>query len=247
MDKSVVAQLQNEYGEIYWIKVGDKEIAYRALTIQEKKQIDSFADSSADIEDMYVQEAVVYPRNFDIDSIKAGHVSALATAIANVSGEDIDFVLNTLDKFRQEAEEDVLISIKAIIIAAMPALSEEYLDSLTIRELLLKLVLSEQILTVNQTVNGITKPGFQLYITRAEEIEEEQPKPQKAKIPVNVDKETLLRRIASEDRETVNTALTPQVDRQALEALDEELLVKAAGYVDSEDPIARKLRQAMGG
>ena len=246
MEPYVLAQLQNEYGDIYIAEIGGKEIAYRALTLKEMGVFQTIADSAADLEDIYVQNAVVYPQDFDIDRMKAGHVSQLAEAIAAVSGLDVDFVLGSLDQLRQEAAEDVLIKMKAVIIAAMPTYNDDYLDSLTTKQLLQKLVLSEEILTFRQVVDRMQQVGVRLELSSAEEeIPQPIPQPKKSPLP-KVDKETLLRRIGQEDRQTVNAALTPDV-AGSLADLDESILIKAAGYVDENDPIARKLRQAMGG
>lgn len=245
MDQYVLAQLQNEYGDIYIVEIGGKEIAYRALTLKEVSVFQNLAESTADLEDIYVQNAVVYPPDFDFNRMKAGHVTQLAEGIGAISGNDISYIFETLEEARRNAEEDVLIKMKAMIIAAMPTHTDDYLDSLTMKQLLQKLVLSEEILTFKQVIDRMQSIGVKLELTPQEEVAE-QPQPRKKSPPPKVDKETLLRRIGQENRETINPALA--VDpASSLSELDESILVRAAGYVDEDDPIARKLRQAMGG
>lgn len=241
MEKPLLASLKQQHGEIYTLDVGGKEIAFRSLSISEIGRLEEAADDPTDLEDLYVLNAVVFPYDFDIDKIKAGHVSQIAQAIGNVSGSNIDFILETLNNARNEAQENILIKIKAMIIAAMPALNEEYLSDLTMKQLLEKLVLAEEILTITQAVNGIqSATGVRLDLVPAEEQTQTKQSPK-------VDKEALLRRIKHEEREMSNSALTPIIDPKGLEQLDDEILIKAAGIASSEDPIARKLRQAMGG
>lgn len=242
MDADLLNSLRDKFGDVYAVNIDGREFAYRGLTMQEINDFERLADSSADLEDLYVKSAIIYPDNFDINKIKAGHVSSLAEAIGKISGTNINFILNTLDAARLRAQEDIIVKIKAMILAAMPAYTEEYLSSLTMKQLLEKLVLSEEILTIHQVVNGVqSTEGVRLELIPAEELE----KP-KRKAKPKVDKETLLRRIASEERKTVNPT-APIPDIETLNELDETLLEKALGYVDSDDPIARKLKQAMGG
>lgn len=241
MDLYLLTKLKEEYGEIYSIELGGREYAYRALTIKEIQDFEKNAENGAELEDIYVENGVVYPLDFDLNKIKAGYVSSLAEAIGNISGTNINFILNTLDNSRKQAQEDILIKIKAMIIAAMPAYTDEYLATLTMKQLLEKLVLSEEILTIHQIVGGIQNTtGIRLDLVPTEE--EVAPKKQKPK----VDKETLLQRIRHEERQTINQALTPITEIKPLEELDEDLLIKSLGVITEEDPIARKLRKAMG-
>lgn len=243
MDANLHAQLFAEYGDIYSVEIAGKEYAYRALTLEELDKFNQLSESNADLEDIYVQNSIVYPLDFDMDKMKAGHISVLAEAVSQVSGISADFILKTLNEYRQIAEEDIVVKIKAMILAAMPVYSDEYINTLTIKQLLEKLVLSEEILTIQQVVNGIqSENGIRLDIAPVNE------EPQTAKKPPKVDKETLLKRIMKDERAVINPfELPPEVDYGQLEELDSDLLVKAAGYIDRDDPIAKKLRRAMGG
>lgn len=243
MDSVLYAHLAAEFGEIYFIEIAGKEYVYRALTLEEIDKFERLSDSSADLEDIYVQNSMVYPLDFDLNKMKAGHVSSLAEAISRVSGLNADFILSTLDQYRNEAVEDILVKIKAMIIAAMPNYTDEYINTLTIKQLLQKLVLSEEILTIQQVVNGIqSENGVKLSIAPVESE-------QLTKQTPNVDKATLLRRIKSQEKEDINpfAGYANAPDYSQLEDFDTDILLKAAGHIDKDDPIARKLRKAMGG
>jgi len=240
MDKEIYAKLQNEYGDIHSIIFGGKEILYRALTFEEMAFLEKLSENETDLEDLFVKTAVVYPLNFDIDTIKAGHVSQLAQAIANISGSDIDFILSTLEAARTEVLENILVRIKAFIIAAMPVYSEEFLNSLNMKQLLEKLVLSEEILTIQQAVRGVkSENGIKLDLVPVDNPQENQTKRESKQ---RVDREELLRRISKEERQ-----MTPASPVAALDTLADDILVKASGQVRSDDPIARKLHQMLGG
>lgn len=244
MDQLVQAQLTAEYGELYFVEIAGKEYAYRALTLEELETFAKLAESTADLEDIQVQNSVVFPLDFDLNKVKAGHISALAEAISNISGLNADFILNTLAEYRKLAVEDILVKMKAMIIAAMPNYTDEYINTLTIKQLIQKLVLSEEILTIKQVVNGIqSEGGVRLEIAPVgDETQEPAKKPQK------VDKETLLQRIRKENQENVNPfTAQPDINYEKLNELDPDLLVKATGHIDKDDPIARKLRKSMGG
>ena len=59
-----------------------------------------------------------------------------------------------------------------------------------------------------------------------------------------IDKEVLLRRIKKQEKES--GSFDPSSIDQ-LNEFDPELLIRASGIPRADDPIARKLRQAMGG
>lgn len=243
MDKDAYLRLTREYGDIFSIELGDTEFFYRALTLDEINIISSILEddsTSVDMEDLYVQNGVVYPSNLNLDKIKPGFVTTIAQSIMRVSGSSADYILDTLFLLREQRDQDILFKIKAIILSAMPTHTDEYLDSLTVKQLLEKLVLSEEILTKLQEVHlGAVGAGVRLELA----VKDEQ-KPSKKQAKEKIDKETLLRRIKKEDRVGAGAQTAFQANEQ-IKDLDEEILVKAAGVLKDDDPIARKLREAM--
>jgi len=243
MDKDTYLRLTREYGDIFSIELGGTEFFYRALTLEEINILGNVLEddsTSVDMEDLYVQNGIVYPSNFDIDKVKPGFVTTLAQHIMRVSGSSAEYILETLFSLREQRDQDILFKIKAIIISAMPTHTDEYLDSLTVKQLLEKLVLSEEILTKLQEVHlGAAGAGVRLELA----VKEEE-KPSKKQAKEKVDKETLLRRIKKDDRVGSGAQTAFQANEQ-IKDLDEEILVKASGALKDDDPIARKLREAM--
>lgn len=243
-DSELITQLKLQYGDIFGIELGGVEYIYRALTIDEINSASQFKDD-VDIEDYYVKTAVLYPENFDVDNVSAGYIMTLAEAIMSVSGIlDVETVKKYLEDTRVKITNDVVSIMKAYIIAAMPTYREDELDSLTIKGMIEKVVLSEQILTLKQAVMGVPSEGVKVQIISAEEFEEVQkPKENKKLNKKKLDKtrEQLLQELRSEERDTVNPRLKDlQPD---LSALPDDILEKVAKAKepDVDDPIAAKL------
>jgi hypothetical protein len=231
-----IAHWKKEYRHIYTVELGEQQFVYRALTVEEINQIDDISGgSSVEMEDLYVQTAILYPQNFDINTVKAGYVTQLAEEVMRVSGLiDPDFINSALQEER-ETVSNLINMMKIFIISAMPTYNDEFLDTLTIRELISKTVLAEQILTLNQQIHGIATEGVKL------ELNSEEKQPSQKEI---VDKESLLRRIRKNEKEF--GSYDPD-KLNNLEEFDPELLIRASGVPLPNDPIAKKLRQAMGG
>jgi hypothetical protein len=251
MDPELIAQWKKEYTDIYVIALEDVEFYYRALTLQEIEDIDILTDtddsSSAEAEDWYVKVGVLYPTEMDLDDYLPGTISALATSILQISGlTDATFIVNSLEEERDKIQTDVIDMMKAFIITAMPTYTEEGLNALTVKEMIKKVIFAEQIFNLKQTINGIESSGvtFTIKLKGEEEAKPESPRA-KATRRMDVNREELLRRIRADERGMVDA--TKMVDPEQLNKFDDELLVKASGVVDPEDPIARKLRMAMGG
>ncbi len=103
--------------------------------------------------------------------------------------------------------------------------------------------MAERILSIQQSVNGIQSEGVQFTIFSEEPEAQQKKTPQKAKVT----KEELLRRIKKDEFGMIDENKVRETDQSQLENFDEDLLLKAAGVIKPEDPIARKLREAMGG
>jgi len=238
IDKDLIASWRTQYGDVYTCKIGNVDYYFRALTLGEIESIkNEFIDepTSAELEESYVDYGVIHP-DINIDRMKAGYITSLAEEIMRVSGLlDVEYTINELYNTRQVIQEDIIEMMKIFVLAAMPSLTEENLNVLNIKQLLKKVIQAEKILSLQQTVNGIESDGGVTFQIVA--VEPEVPvKQAKSKEPVN--REELLRRIRKEEKEVSGKAAN-------LEQLDDDILTKATGTINPNDPIARKLMEAL--
>lgn len=242
--KDLLDSWKIKYREIYKVSIGGKEYHFRALTLKEIEDIDLIGaeEGSGELEDFYVSTATLDPPGIDLDSIKPGYVSALANEIEAVSGlGEVNFIIHWLNTERQSAETDIIIMMKAFILAAIPNTSYEELDNMIVKDLIKRVIVAEKVLTIQQEVSGIQGAGVQFSITLQGEEEKEAPQSKQGKKAVN--REELLRRINQNNKEQSDK----KINLSEMETFDEDLLLKAAGVLKPEDPIARKLREATGG
>lgn len=248
MDQEFLIDWKLKYRNIYSATFDGQEYYFRALSLQEIEDIDLIVSgqSSADAEDLYVQTAVLYPNNIDFDKMKAGYVTSLANEIKGYSGiADVTDIATSLKQSREFLNFDIFNSMKAFILSAMPQYTEEDLSQFSIQEIIHKVVMAERILTIQQSVNGIQSEGveFTIFLDEPQEVKEKKKAPQKAKVTT----EELLRRIRKDEQGMVDGNKVRETDQSQLEKFDEDLLLKAAGVLKPEDPIADRLRRAMGG
>lgn len=243
-----IVELRKIYPNVYITEVGGRSFVFRALTLAEITEIDINPDlTSVDKEDLYVEKAVLYPEH--IPNMKPGYITQLANHIENVSCiGGIDFILDSFQEDRTNMQVDIVNMFKIFIIAAMPGYTDDELDKFTIRQLIKKTVMAENILTLQQSVQGIQSDGVQLQIAEVEP-EGEQPKKKGKRPSTDLTTEDLLKQIRYEDKIGADSStLITNTDYEHLKDLDPDLLDRAARGADEyEDPIARKLRQSMGG
>lgn len=249
MDEDLLAQWKVQFKDVFCAAIGGREYYFRALKLEEIESIDLIIEaqgSVADLEDLYVRTAVLHPQDINWDKIKAGYITTLADEIKIASRvADVADILESLVKAREDLTTNIFDSMKAFILSAMPYYSEEELSKFTLDELIHKVTMAERILSIQQSVNGIqNSDGVQFVIYLQDPAEEEQKKP-KGKPAIT--KEELLRRIKQDERGMTDPSKLMETNSAELENLDEDLLLKAAGMIKSEDPIARKLRQSLGG
>jgi len=83
-------ELKSKYGSIFSTVIKNKEIYFRELTFEEYDKIVEYKNSeeysSADVEDIIIGAGVVYPEDFDANSIPPGLASSLSQEIVDVSG-----------------------------------------------------------------------------------------------------------------------------------------------------------------
>jgi len=90
LDTNAIFELKYKYGNLYYITVKNVDLYFRELTFKEYEKILYLQESSdysyADIEDIVLQQAIVYPIDFDLNNIPPGVVSSLAEEVIDISG-----------------------------------------------------------------------------------------------------------------------------------------------------------------
>ncbi len=260
-----------KYGAVFSCSIDDQQYLYRPITIKESSRIRASSVSSADVEDLVVELAILYPENFDIDSIMAGYVSQLANAIIEDSGlNNLGKINEMLEANRLSYQTDIVKTMISVVITAMPSYSVEQLLELTMEQLAGKVVMAENIITTQQEMAGFEDPTFKLFIRSidddSEEYEEEvveeprpkpkaQPKPQvkrpeKPSKPSKSEEEVkhgLIQMIIAQNMQSLraNTDLS-QFDLKVdeLEKMDVDTLRGILGIAKNNDPIAAALAQS---
>lgn len=251
MDSDLLQLWKDKYGQVYSATIGQQEYHFRALTLAEVDRLVQFSKDgggSADLEDLYVEAGILHPE-IDLNKIKPGFITRLAEEIQYVSGSgDVVYLFETFIEERESFEQDVLLMMKAFIMTAIPVITEEQIDNMTMRQVIHKIVLAEHIMNFQQSINGVPEPDvqFQLQVAQPEGAE-----PEKKKLagpPDQHTREQMLRDIRHQEKEVVGEQGAAAV--KGFENFDEDLLLKVSGSesaIKEEDPIARKLRLAMGG
>lgn len=242
--------LKQRYGASFGIEIQGQVFGFRPLTRAEYKHIDSSLSDTVDFEDAVVQTAVVYPQGFNFGKMKAGHVTQLANSILQCSGfTDPNFLDGLLKEARKEAA-DASTLMKAFVIATMPSYTDEDLDQFTMHQLIHKVALAERIISVQQATMGIGEEHAIFFGLGLEEPEEEvrqvAPVKKKQQQPEKLpSRENLLSTIRSSVAKQGYDGGSP-VDDLVFSSFDDESLTRAAGIPRPDDPISRKLREAMG-
>jgi hypothetical protein len=169
-----VAAWKIQYKRVFSVQAGKGQYAFRALTIHEWEEIVKHAEwSSADAEDHIIDLALLWPEDFDLDSVPPGIVTTVAEEITEVSGfNNVHSVIHALNQAREDL--DYLGMAKAFIIAAMPAYTYDDLGEKTVPDLMELVAASEQILRLQALAMGAeVREPVRLVIRTPEEIEEE--------------------------------------------------------------------------
>lgn len=173
LDPELIFALKSKYGNIYSVTIKGRDVIFRELTFKEYNKIlylqnlDGF--SSADMEDLILTYAVIYPENFDIMSIPPGIVSSLSQEILDISGFfTVSLAKSILEQKRYEATE-VKNLMKAFVLATISTYTPEHLEEMTFSELAEKVALSEKIIEIKQNMNGIEATNLSLQLIDPEE------------------------------------------------------------------------------
>ena len=88
MDPDFLFRLKSKYGSIFETYLKKDIVIFRELTFAEFDKIAEYetaGESAAEIEDLIIKCAVVYPENMVLDNYPAGMISALAEEILQES------------------------------------------------------------------------------------------------------------------------------------------------------------------
>jgi hypothetical protein len=172
LDPEILYKLKEKYGSIFETSLKRDTIIFRELTFAEFDKITEYeisGESSAEIEDLIIKSAVIYPESINLDSYPAGLVSSLAEEILQESGfaspSKAKFVL---DQKREQAAQ-VRSLMKAFVLATITAYSPEDLDNLTYTKLAEKVALSEKIMEIKQAIAGVESTNITLQLIDPEE------------------------------------------------------------------------------
>lgn len=147
VDQQTIDQWKKQYGKIFQIE----EFIFRGISVGEYKYISSLTLNSAEIEESIAHAAILYPDDLNFDDLPAGVISSIAEQVTNISGFGDPKVIRSILQEKRDELNNVFTLMKALVLSAMPAYTEEYLDDLAIPVLLGKVVLAEEILKIHQT------------------------------------------------------------------------------------------------
>jgi len=173
LDTNAIFELKYKYGNLYYITVKNVDLYFRELTFKEYEKILYLQESSdysyADIEDIVLQQAIVYPIDFDLNNIPPGVVSSLAEEVIDISGfssaKMAKYVLST----KRDQANEVKNLMKAFVLATMSAYSPDDLEDMTFSQLAEKVALSEKVIEIKQNINGIESTNITLELIDPEE------------------------------------------------------------------------------
>jgi hypothetical protein len=163
------------YGHVYSATIKGAEVFFRELTFKEYDQIiynrELEGASSADLEDLIIEKAIIYPEDFDLNKIPPGAVTSLAKEVLDMSGfSSVKQAKNVLEEKRSEAQE-VKNLMKAFVLAAMDGYTLEDLENMTFSKLAEKVAIAEKIIDIKQAINGIESTDIRIQLIDPEEEE----------------------------------------------------------------------------
>jgi hypothetical protein len=178
LGQDLIFELKYKYGNLYAVVVKGVDLYFRELTFKEYERVLFLQDSEgltyADIEDLILEQAIVYPENFDLDKVPPGIVSSLAEEVINISGfASARTAKQVLINKRDEANE-VKNLMKAFVLATISTYSPDDLEDMTFSQLAEKVALSEKIIEIQQGINGIESTNINLELIDPEEELEKQ-------------------------------------------------------------------------
>lgn len=169
MDEETIRGWKKAFGQVYSVDVRGEEYVFRQLTFEEFDAAKRSGATTAEAEEELVEIALLQPETIP-EHIPAGAITAIAETLFEVSGfGQPKRMKEILEQKREEANGNVWVMMKAVVIASMPGYVEEDLNELTFDQLAAKVALSEQILKIQQVSIGIEGPPVMMDILDPEE------------------------------------------------------------------------------
>lgn len=173
LDSTSSFELKYKYGNLYYISIKGVDLYFRELTFKEYEKVLYFQRteeySYADIEDIVLQQAIVYPENFDLNKIPPGAVSSLAEEVIDLSGFSSARMAKKVLLSKREEANEVKNLMKAFVLATISSYSPDDLENMTFSQLAEKVALSEKIIEIQQNINGIESTNITLELIDPEE------------------------------------------------------------------------------
>lgn len=164
-----------KYDEVFQVQAGDTIFVFRALTF---KEFDDMAvavehKSVADLEDLIVQRAVLWPENIDWDYKSPGLITSLAEEINSVScfGSDVSRSKEVLNEWRMKVS-GTRGEMMTFVLFALQQYKVEDLEDLTFYQLAKLVAYAEKAIYLRQISEGVEiREPIRLVLYSPEEIE----------------------------------------------------------------------------
>lgn len=126
---SLINDLQDEYGTIYWNTLDGQMFIYRPLGRLEYKQLINSEISDIEKEDVICKACLIYPENFDFDDCLAGIPTELSRLILKNSFLDSLESKQLIINYHRSEMQQFDNQITCIISEAFPSLDIEEIES----------------------------------------------------------------------------------------------------------------------
>ena len=220
LSEDKIRELKEKHSEIYLTSLRKGvDVVFKALTVNEYGNALDVAlkESSADAEEFVIQTAVLFPEELDLDDYSIGEITALSDEILEQSGfSDYEVCISKIDAARDKASEVVSFMI-AMIIASEQGYTDGQLRDMTFSAVAEKAAMAEKIFEIKQQMAN----GAEIILdvkNPNEAAEEAKPKPA----------------FTPEEFEAIRRGEYVNPERAS-----------TIGAATTEDPIARKLQQAL--
>ena len=214
-----ISELKELYEEIYTVKVERIDFIFRPLTLAQYETIASHSEwDSADSEDAIVESALLWPENVIIGKLKAGTISALAEEIMEVSAFLNPQKAKEIFDSKRHKSLEVLNIMKAILLTVKNEIGLE-----------------------KEEINNMTFGMLAANVSLAEQI---------IKIKKSIydpNTEIQLEILIPEEIKEIDKLAQQEEYERALRQGRNPDKSSTFGAATIDDPIAQKLRAAMGG
>jgi len=173
MEDEVLLELRLRYGPLYSTTVRGITLLFREITYNEFDKFVTIQESEGyslvDSEDYILAQCIVFPENFNIDTIQAGAVSGICDAILEASGFSSARTAKAILESKREKASEVRGLMKAFVLATIHTYGPEDLDDMTFSQLSERVVLAEKIIEIQQSIYGIEPTQVRLDLIDPEE------------------------------------------------------------------------------